>query len=279
MSGTALGLNRIGYEVRRRVLEKIYEAGASHLGTSLSVVDVLVGIYGSVDLGKIRDQDTDRDRVILSKGHGAAALYCTLEAFSLLPPSEVNLYHLPGSILTGHVNHKVKAVEHSTGALGHGLSVALGMAIALKNRTSSSRVLCVLGDGELQEGSVWEAVMLWQHLGLRNLVLLVDDNQISSITETHRVINMQPLTSRFTGFGLRCVNIDGHRPEDVRMAILETSRHQKPTVILCRTIKGKGVSFAEGDPVWHYRSLSREQYLSGLNDLERNEEALAEPDF
>jgi transketolase len=274
-----ISLDRIAYEVRRRVLGTIYEAGASHLGTSLSVVDILVGVYASVDLGKIRDQDTDRDRVILSKGHGAAALYCTLEAFSLLPPSEVNLYHLPGSILTGHVNHKVKAVEHSTGALGHGLSVALGMAIALKNRTSSSRVLCVLGDGELQEGSVWEAVMLWQHLGLRNLVLLVDDNQISSITETHRVINMQPLTSRFRGFGLRCVNIDGHRPEDVRMAILETSRHQKPTVILCRTIKGKGVSFAEGDPVWHYRSLSRDQYLSGLNDLERNEEALAEPDF
>ena len=274
-----ISLDGIADQVRRRVLETIYKAGASHLGSSLSVVDVLVGIYGSVDLSKIRDQDADRDRIIVSKGHGAAALYCTLEAFSLLHPSGADSYHLSGSYLTGHVSHKVKAVEHSTGALGHGLSVALGMAIALNNRGSSSRVVCVVGDGELQEGSVWEAVMLWHHLNLRNLVLVVDDNQISSITETHRVINMQPLKSRFKGFGLRSVNIDGHRPEDVRMAILESSREKKPTVVLCRTVKGKGVSFAEGEPVWHYKSLSKDQYLSGLHDLERSEGDRAEPDY
>lgn len=279
MKKTNRSLTRIALGVRRRVLQVIHESGASHLGTSLSVVDILVGMYGSVDLRKIRNHDLDRDRIILSKGHGAAALYCVMEAFSLISPGELDSYHRPGSKMTGHVSHKVERVEHSTGALGHGLSVALGMAIALRNIGSKSRVLCVVGDGEIQEGSVWEAVMLWRHLALRNLVLLVDDNQISSITETHKVIDMRPLESRFRGFGLRCVTVDGHRPEDVRDAISQSARHQNPTVIVCKALKGKGVSFAEAEPIWHYRTVNKDDYLRGLDDLRREESELAQPSF
>lgn len=259
--------SEVGRRIRRRILSVIWQAKASHLGTSFSVVDILVAIYSSVNIDLIKSGSQVRDRVLLSKGHGAAALYCTLEEFQLLDGKQLDSYHKSGSYLTGHVSHKVPGVEHSTGALGHGFSVALGMAIALKRKGSDSRVFCVVGDGELQEGSIWEAVMLWKHLNLTNLTLLVDDNQISSIGPTRRVIDMHPLDMRFGGFGLSCINVDGHDPQELLEAMNKTKKATSPTVVICRTVKGKGASFAEGQPIWHYRTLDDALYSKAVKEL------------
>lgn len=257
----------VGQRIRRRILSVLWRAKASHLGTSFSVVDILVAVYSSLDIDLIKSSSQARDRVLLSKGHGAAALYCTLEEFKLLSGQELDSYHTSGSYLTGHVSHKVPGVEHSTGALGHGLSVAIGMAIALKRMGSDSRVFCIVGDGEIQEGSVWEAVMLWKHLNLTNLTLFVDDNQISSIGPTRNVIDMHPLASRFGGFGLSCMNVDGHDPQELSKAINEARAATSPTVIICKTVKGKGASFAEDQPIWHYRTLDDVLYSTAIEEL------------
>jgi transketolase len=260
-------LEEAARRVRRRVLSALWKSKASHLGTSLSVVDILVSIYGSIDTGAVQSKSKVRDRVILSKGHGAAALYCVLEEFNLLSSQLVDSYHQSGSLLTGHVSHKVPGVEHSTGALGHGLSVAIGMAIGLRNRGSNSKVFCVVGDGEIQEGSVWEAVMLWKHLDLRNLILFVDDNKISSIDQTFKAIDMRPLDRRFDGFGINALNVDGHNYAEIVGAIQQSEEAASPTVLICSTVKGKGATFAEGQPIWHYRTLDDEHHRIGLNDL------------
>jgi transketolase len=261
-------LEEVGRRVRRRVISILWSAKASHLGTSLSVIDILVSIYSSIDLDAVRSGSPIRDRVIMSKGHGAAALYCVLEEYKLLSSEKVDSYHKAGSSLTGHVSHKVSGVEHSTGALGHGLSVAIGMAVALRNRGSDSRVFCVVGDGEIQEGSVWEAIMLWKHLDLRNLILFVDDNKISSIDKTKKVIDMSPLDQRFRGFGINAVNVDGHNAKGIVEAIEESKNAASPTVLVCSTVKGKGVSFAEGQPIWHYKTLDDEHLKIALGDLD-----------
>jgi transketolase len=263
--------DEVGRRIRRRILSVIWRARASHLGTSFSVVDILVAIYSSVNTDLIKSGSQVRDRVLLSKGHGAAALYCTLEEFKLLSREQLDSYHKSGSNLTGHVSHKVPGVEHSTGALGHGFSVAIGMALALKHKGSNSRVYCVVGDGEIQEGSIWEAVMLWRHLNLTNLTLLVDDNEISSIGQTRNVINMDPLDKRFGGFGLNCINVNGHDGQKLLKAIDEAKESISPTVIICRTVKGKGASFAEGQPIWHYKTLDDALYSTAMDELGEGE--------
>jgi len=253
--------------IRRRVLGILHSASGSHLGSNMSVVETLIAFYSSVGTEKIRQDDPNRDRVIVSKGHSAAATYATLEEFGLLPTEVLDTYHTSGSLLSGHVSHEVQSVEHSTGALGHGLSVALGMAIGLNDRAPDSRVFCVCGDGEIQEGSVWEALLLWSHLGLKNLILAIDHNRISSITSTHDVINMDPLAERFEGMGFEVETVDGHDVESILSVIRSSTESEKPTIIVCETIKGKGVSFAENEPIWHYRTINDELLQTAMQAL------------
>ena len=233
------------------------------------MVEILSAVYQRVDAELVRLDHADRDRVIVSKGHSACALYATLNEFGILPPGMMETYHLEDSLLTGHVNHEVFGVEHSTGALGHGPSVALGMAIGLNARGSRARVYCIVGDGEIQEGSVWEALMLWAHLGLTNLTILIDKNGISSIRGTDDVLNMSPLDDRTSGFGLNTIVVDGHSLTEISQAlrVSETT----PTVIICETVKGKGVSFAENEPIWHYRTLNDELLQTALAHLQGDE--------
>lgn len=254
---------------RVRAIEMIYRGGASHLGTSMSIIELLTAVYESCDVSKIAEHAPDRSRVIVSKGHGAAGTYAVMAQFGLLDPATIATYHLDGSLLSGHVSHAVRGVEHSTGALGHGLPVAVGVAVGLRSRGwHDARVFVVLGDGELQEGSNWEAIMLANHLRLDNLVILLDNNAISSITRTSDVIDMLPYRARFGGFGLEVFDVDGHDVEAVKGAIAELRVARRPGVIVCNTIKGYGVPFAEAEPVWHYRSLSDELYASALAHLE-----------
>lgn len=254
--------------VRLKVLEMLYQSQASHLGSNMSVIEILCAIYESVDIEKIKLQSPDRSRVLISKGHSAAATYATLFEYGLLQEEILNSYHKEGSYLTGHVSHYVDGVEHSTGALGHGINVAVGCAIAQKSlHHRNCRTYAVLGDGELQEGSVWEALMLACHKKLSNLVILVDKNGISSITKTDDVIDMNPLRQRFEGFGANVVEVNGHCISDIITAINSIKNNKSPNVVICETIKGYNVPFAENDPMWHYKTLSKSNYEDAVGYL------------
>ena len=261
------------FAVRRSVLTMLHRANASHLGSNMSAIEMLITIYCNVDCDKIRNQTIDRSRVLISKGHCAAATYATLAHFSILPMNLLDSYHMEGTRLTGHVNHCVDGVEHSTGALGHGINVAVGCALGLRSRGYSNRpVFALLGDGEIQEGSVWEALMLAVSLKLGNLVILIDNNRISSITKTEMVINMNPLSARFEGFGLYVQEIDGHDVDAINIAIRKALGSGRVGVVICNTVKGRDVPFAEWQPIWHYKSMNDEQYAEAMDHLIRLEE-------
>ena len=259
-------------DIRRSVLAMLHRAKASHLGSNMSAIEILVAMYRSVDCGKIREQAPDRSRILISKGHCAAAPYATMAHFGILPMYLLDTYHLDGSLLTGHVNHRVQGVEHSTGGLGHGINVAVGCALGLRSRGYPERsVFAMLGDGELQEGSIWEAMMYVSHMNLCNLITLVDNNGISSITDTEKVINMCPLTSRFEGFGLSTYVVDGHDVNAILLAINKIRQGDKPGVIICNTVKGRDVPFAESQPIWHYKSMTDDEYSEAISHLDRLE--------
>ncbi len=256
-------------DIRRTVLGMLFRGKASHLGSNMSVIEMLSAMYGAVDCAKIRNGTPDRSRILVSKGHCAAATYATLAHFGILPVELLQTYHTNGSLLAGHVSHSVPGVEHSTGALGHGLSVAVGCAIGLRSRGfTEARTLALCGDGEIQEGSIWEALMLAVHLRLNNLVMLVDNNGISSITNTEKVIDLRPLANRFSGFGLAVREVDGHDLGAISAALAELADEDRPGVIVCNTIKGRGVPFAEREPIWHYRTLNEDLYLQALAHLD-----------
>ena len=259
-------------KLRKSVLDMLYRAKASHLGSNMSAIEILMAIYTSVDCTKIRNNEPDRSRVLVSKGHCAAATYATMAAFGIIPSSALETYHLNGSTLTGHVNHMVDGVEHSTGALGHGINVAVGCALGLRARGFPDRpVFAMIGDGELQEGSIWEAMMFASHINLSNFITLVDNNRISSITETEKVIDMRPITARFNGFGMETRQVDGHNLLEILQAISSIQEGGRPGVIVCDTVKGKDIPFAEWQPIWHYRSLTEQQYAEALAHLEKLE--------
>lgn len=254
---------------RRTVLQMLHRAKAGHLGTCMSMIEMLVAMYSAVDVGKIRRRAQDRSRIIVSKGHGAAAVYGVMHHYGLVSSDDIATYHSDGSLLTGHVSHMVSCVEHSTGALGHGLSVGAGCGLGLKRRGAhDASVLVLMGDGEIQEGSVWEALMFIRHHSLTNVVALIDNNRISSITQTDRVIDLKPLASRFAGFGFAIFEVDGHDVSAITNAIRQARSGKVPGVVICETVKGKGVPFAEDEPIWHYRTLNDDLLRDALQHLE-----------
>ena len=257
--------------IRITILEMLHRSKASHLGSNMSVVEMQIGMLASVNIKKVKNQTLDRSRIIISKGHCAAATYATLSHFGLIDSQLLKKYHLNGSYLAGHVSHMVNAVEHSTGALGHGINVAVGAAIGMKSRNFDGLSLVLLGDGEIQEGSIWEAIMLAVHHNLNNFICLIDNNQISSIENTYDVIDMRPLEKRFEGFGCNVKVVDGHSVTQINRSIKELSMRNKPGIIICNTVKGKDIPFAENQPIWHYKNLSDEQYYQALEHLKAKE--------
>jgi len=262
-------LTELAKDIRRTVIEIIHRAQASHLGSSLSSIEILTGVYSVVDIRKVKSKSPSRDKVVLSKGHAAAALYSTLHHFGLMSKDQVIGYHQRGSFLQGHVSHGVEYVEHSTGALGHGLSVGVGHAIAQRTLGFQSFTYVICGDGEIQEGSIWEALMYASTLRLNNLVLLIDNNGISSITKTKNVISYGELSGAFFGFGLDVKEINGHDLAEIVTLLEEIKQNpgDKPHVVICNTIKGKGVSFAESEAAWHYRTLDDAAVKVALEQL------------
>jgi transketolase len=252
-------------------LHAIKRANAGHTGGSLSCVDILNVLYNRVlDVSADRFDDPNRDRFVQSKGHSVEALYVVLADRGFFPASDLQTLCRYRSHYVGHPTRKVHGIEQNTGALGHGLSVAVGMALAGKMDGASYRVFTLLGDGELAEGSVWEASLTASHYGLENLIAVVDANGLQITGRTRDVCNTEPLEQKFAAFGWSTRSVDGHDLEALATVFdrvpFDTGR---PTMIIARTVKGKGVDFMEGDKKWHHGVPDDEEYRRAIDALDR----------
>jgi len=257
-------------DIRKTLLRMVNKGSASHLGSALSMVELLNAVFHSVDKNKIKRLADDRDRVILSKGHGTAGLYAVMYHHGLLDKKDIETYFQNGSIMAGHASHFINTVEHSTGALGHGLPVGLGIAIGSKSKRYKNRVYVIVGDGELHEGSNWEAFMYAGHKKVDNLCVLVDKNELSQMGETAKACTLDPLGKKLEAFHFEVYEIeDGHNETEIIEVIKKTRNSSKPVAIICNTIKGKGVSFMEGNNLWHYRPPKGEDYINAMAELNR----------
>jgi transketolase len=254
---------------RRDILETLEIAGSGHPGGSLSAVEIFLTLYGYQLNHKPTDPHwEDRDRVIVSKGHVSPVVYVTLANFGYFPKEELKTFRKFGSRLQGHVHTKVPGVEFNTGSLGHGLSFANGIALGAKMRGKDFKIYCVMGDGELQEGSVWEATMNAAHHKLDNVCAIVDCNKVQENGPTREIKNLEPLRDKWAAFGWHVLDIDGHSIEAIKAAFDEfNSVKAKPTVIIANTVKGKGVSFMEGKSAWHGKAPNKEELSQALAEL------------
>lgn len=256
--------------IRVHALRMTNAGGASHIGAIFSCADILAVLYdGILNIQANRSDDPQRDRFVLSKGHACAGLYAVLAERGFFPVEKLLTHYQDGSDLCGHVSHKLPGIEVSTGALGHGLSLAAGMAYAGKLRSSSHRVFCLLSDGECDEGSTWEAVLFAGHHKLSNLVAIVDYNRIQGIAATSDVIELEPLLDKWKAFGWATREIDGHDLHALSSALSEIPIDpSKPTCLIAKTTKGKGVSFMENTVLWHYRIPRGAEFQAALAELE-----------
>lgn len=245
----------LAWKIRRHGVEMTHLSGGSHIGAVLSVADIIAVLYADVMHYKTNAPKWDeRDRFILSKGHAGAAIYAALAESGFFPVEELKTHYANGSRLSGHVSHHLPGVDFSTGSLGHGLSAAAGMALAAKKDGKHHKVYVVLGDGECDEGSVWEAVLFANHFRLDNLVAVVDHNHMQSLDTCEHTLELESLTEKWRAFGWNVQEIDGNDHNQLRSAFSTTGEQtNKPMVIIANTIKGKGISFMENDILWHYR--------------------------
>ena len=258
-------------QIRKNIIEMTYAVGGvgAHLGGSLSMVEILAALYiGTLKFRLENLEWAERDRVILSKGHAALALYPTLVQAGMLSEEELYCFKKDGSHLTAHPScHGVPGVEFASGSLGQGLSLGVGVALALKRKNYlSSRVFVLLGDGECNEGSVWEAAASASHFQLNQLVAVVYQNQMQYDGDTKEVMEMQPIAEKWRDFGWHVCEVDGHCIEELLDVF--TIESKKPFVILANTIKGKGISFMERDWRFHNSRISKEQYKQAIEELE-----------
>jgi transketolase len=255
--------------LRRIVLEQSKRADVGHIGSALSVCDILAALYGGI-LRISVPEDRDRDRFILSKGHAALALYAALHLAGFLDEEALGTYCADGTLLAVHPERALRGVDFSTGSLGHGLSIAAGAALAARLQESSRRAFVLLSDAELNEGSCWEAVMFAAHHELANLVAIVDANGQQALGYTEEVLSLEPLAERWRAFGWDVHELDGHDPEGLQRRVerLELEGEGAPHVLIARTTFGRGVSFMEGRIEWHYLPMSDEQYRRALDEIE-----------
>lgn len=263
-------LEVISKEIRKKIVEMIYHAKSGHPGGSLSIADILTVLYFeemNIDVNDVKMPN--RDRFVLSKGHAAPALYATLMEKGFLPKSLVTELRRFGSPLQGHPDlKKVDAIEMSTGSLGQGLSAANGMALSSKIFKPDFRVYTILGDGELQEGQCYEAAMAASHYKLDNLVAFIDNNNLQIDGDVDKVMSIYPLKDKFISFGWEVIEIDGHNFDEIKGALAKAREVKvKPTAIIAKTIKGKGVSFMENNAGWHGKAPSKEEFELAMKEL------------
>ncbi len=265
---TQTNTTQLAKEIRQQIVRMIAKSGSSHVGCCLSIVDILAVLYNDVMQYDITDPaQPGRDRFLLSKGHAAAALYATLAEKGFFPRSWLDTYNKHGAKLLGHSTAKgVPGVEVSTGALGHGLPIGLGMAKALKIDQQAARVYVLVGDGECNEGSIWEAAQLAPQLQLNNLCMIVDYNKIQSLGAVKDVIDLEPFTDKWKSTGWHVQRVDGHDCAALHAAFGHTDNN-KPSVIIADTVKGKGVSYMENQLAWHYKCPNEQQLAQALEEL------------
>ncbi len=254
--------------IRRNALEMVHRAKASHIGSALSIADVLAVLYGKVMNFDATDPNCgSRDRFILSKGHACVAVYSTLAEVGLIPKEQLETYGDDFSWLMNHISNKVPGVEFSTGALGHGLPFGVGKALAAKVQDASWRTYVLLSDGEMDEGANWEALMFAAHHRLFGLTAIIDYNKLQSLDSVANTLGLEPLVDKLKAFGCSVREIDGHDHRQLLEA-LSAPVNEKPTVIVAHTTKGKGVSFMENKVEWHYKNPNDEQLVKALAELE-----------
>lgn len=269
-------LQRKALLIRKYVIDSVYRAGSGHPGGSLSIADILSCLYfHEMRHDPKNPKWADRDRLVLSKGHAAPALYAALAMAGYFPVDELKNLRKTGHFLQGHpCMLKVPGVDMSTGSLGQGLSVGVGMAIAGKLDGKDYRVFVIMGDGEMDEGQVWEAAASASHHSLDNLIAILDRNGLQIDGHTEEILNLEPMQWRWRAFGWDVIEIDGHNIEEILDAIHEADKNDKPTLIIAYTIKGKGVSFMEGSLSFHGKPPSDEQYIKAMSELNQAEEEL-----
>jgi transketolase len=262
----------LAYLIRRHCVEMTGRANASHIGSSLSMADVLGVLYAKVLRFHPQAPDwEERDRFILSKGHGCAALYAVLAECGYFPVKDLETFYQNGSPFAGHTMHNIPGVELSAGSLGHGLPVSTGIALSAKRGGKPYRVYCMLSDGECDEGSVWEAALFGPQHKLDNLVVMVDYNKIQSLGRVEDVINLEPLAEKWKAFGWGTREIDGHDLSAIERAFDDVPFVSgRPSCIVAHTVKGKGVSYMEDKLLWHYRAPRGQDFEIAMAELERN---------
>ncbi len=264
-----LYLNTKTIEIKRLVIETITKAKGGHIGTSLSEVDILTALYfHTLNISPDTLNAPERDRFVLSKGHGSEGLYCTLAAKGIISREDLANYLTHKSDLTIHPTNQVNGIEINTGALGHGFSNAVGMALAAKIQNASYRTYILTGDGELQEGSIWEAAMAAAHFKLGNLTLIVDNNKIQLGDRIENTMGIEPLDAKFQAFGFDVHHVDGHSISDI-CSLFDTLDYdgERPHAVIAHTVKGHGVSFMENIVEWHHRIPTMEEAETALKEL------------
>ncbi len=262
---------QLAWKIRRHGIEMTHISHGSHIGSVLSVADIVAVLYN--DIANVNPKDPnmpERDRIILSKGHAGVAIYAALAEKGFFNVTELVTHSADGSKLSGHVSHKdVPGVEFSTGSLGHGLSVAAGMAYGAKKDHKKHKVFVICGDGECDEGSIWEAALVAHHYDLNNLIAIIDRNKMQSLGFCENTIRLEPFADKWRAFGWNVIDIDGHDHKALKAAF-ETAKLSEdgPTVIIANTIKGKGISYMENNILWHYRyPQDGEEYDSAVAEL------------
>lgn len=257
-------------KIRVQTLKIITRAGAGHIGSNFSIVDILTILYNDVlKFDPKRPDWSSRDRFILSKGHACACLYAILAEKGFFPKSWLNKFYLKYGKLPGHATHTVPGVEVSTGSLGHGLSIACGMALSAKLDQKKWRIFCLISDGELDEGSIWEGLLFAPHYKLDNLTLIVDYNKIQALGNTNEVLNLEPLQKKLATFNWKVQEIDGHNFNEIKQTLISVPfKVGFPSCVIAHTIKGKGVSFMENKLQWHYKTPNNEEFKQAAKEIQ-----------
>lgn len=268
---------QLAWKIRRHAVEMTHLSGGSHIGAIMSVADIMAVLYADVlNYDSENPKWTERDRFILSKGHAGAAVYAALAENGFFDVEELKTHYQNGSRLSGHVSHHLPGIDFSTGSLGHGLSAGIGMAYAAKKDGKKHKVYVVLGDGECDEGSVWEAALFANHFRLNNLVAIVDHNHMQSMDFQENTLEIEDFGSKWRAFGWNVIEINGNNHVELKTAFEQANQNSvkanhKPTVIIANTIKGYGVSFMRNDILWHYRfPHAGWEYDCAVNELHRN---------